>query len=120
MFVENVVQANLLACHSEDGAGEVFNIACGKRTTINCLVETIRELTGSSVEPVYEQERKGDVRHSQADISKAQKTLGYEPSVDLETGLERTIGWFRTNMPSPVTEVCIPGRKGFMIHPWRL
>ena len=107
-FIENVVQANLLACYeksvrlhprlhspprAEDAAGEVFNIAWGKRTTINCLIKTIKGLLGSNIEPIYEQERKGDVRHSQADISKAQKILGYEPLVDLETGLERTIKW---------------------------
>jgi nucleoside-diphosphate-sugar epimerase len=84
-----------LACYAEDAAGEMFNIACGKRTTINCLVKTIKELLGSNIEPIYGQERKGDVRHSQADISKAQKIFGYEPLVDLKTGLKSTIEWFK-------------------------
>ncbi len=97
-FVENVVQANLLACQVEEAAGEVFNIACGKRTTINNLIKTIKELIGSDIEPIYEQERKGDVQHSQADISKAQWILGYEPKVDLETGIERTLDWFRVSV----------------------
>lgn len=96
-FVENVVQANLLACHVKDAAGEIFNIACGERTTINNLLETIRELLDYDIEPVYEQERKGDVLHSQADISKARRILGYEPMVDLETGIERTLDWFRVS-----------------------
>ena len=96
-FVENVVEANLLACHTEDAPGEVFNIACGGRTTINSLVMMIKELIGSGIEPVYEEERKGDVRHSQADISKAQRILGCEPKVDLEIGLEKTIEWFKAN-----------------------
>lgn len=98
-FIENVVQANLLACYAKDAAGEVFNIACGKRTTINSLVQTIKELLGSNIGPIYEQERQGDVRHSQADISKAQKVLGYEPLVDLETGLESTVEWYQLSLP---------------------
>ena len=97
-FVENVVQANLLACHVEDAAGEVFNIACGARTTINGLVTTIRDLIGSDAQPIYQHERKGDVRHSQADISKAQEVLGYEPKVDLKAGIERTVEWFKASM----------------------
>ena len=96
-FVENVVQANLLACHAEDAPGEMFNIACGERMTINSLVNIIRELMGSDIEPIYGQERKGDVRHSQADISKARETLDYRPSVDLEAGLEKTIRWLKAN-----------------------
>jgi nucleoside-diphosphate-sugar epimerase len=96
-FVENVVQANILACHAEGAAGEVFNIACGKRTTINRLVEIIKGILGYDGECVYDQERRGDVRHSLADISKARRILGYEPLVDLETGLERTIGWFKAS-----------------------
>jgi len=96
-FVENVIHANLLACHAEDAAGEVFNIAYGGRTTINNLVRIIKELIGSDVEPIHKQERKGDVRHSQADISKARNILGYDPKVDLETGLERTVEWFKAN-----------------------
>jgi len=94
-FVENVVEANLMACRVEGAAGEVFNIAFGQRTTINSLVRMIKEMIGSDIEPVYKEERKGDVRHSQADISKARKILGYEPKVDLEIGLERTFEWLR-------------------------
>lgn len=97
-FVENVVQANLLACQADGAAGEVFNIACGKRITVNRLVSMIKELIGSKVESRYTQERKGDVKHSLADISKAQKILGYEPLVDLEIGLERTIKWFSAKL----------------------
>ena len=95
-FIENVVLANLLACDAKGAAGEVFNIACGKRATVNNLVKTIKSLLGTNIEPVYDVERKGDVRHSQADISKAQKILDYQPLVDLETGLENTIKWFQS------------------------
>ena len=90
-FIDNVVQANLLACNAEGAAGEVFNIACKKRTTVNDLVRTIKNLLNSSLEPIYEQARKGDVRHSLADITKARRLLGYEPIIDLEVGLQRTI-----------------------------
>ncbi len=66
--VEDVVRANLLACHADGAAGQVFNIASGNSTTINSLVRMIKRLVGSNMEPVYGQERVGDVRHSQADI----------------------------------------------------
>jgi len=94
-FIENVVQANLLACHVESAVGEVFNIACGKRTTVNDLAGTIKKLLDSPLEPVHGQARKGDVRHSLADITKAQRILGYEPKVDLETGVRKTIEWMK-------------------------
>ena len=95
-FVENVVSANLLACHAEGAAGEMFNIACGKRTTVNDLARAIKNLLGSSVEPVYSKARKGDVRHSLADITKARRILGYEPKVDFEAGLQQTIEWMKS------------------------
>ena len=98
VFIEDVVRANLLACHAKNAPGEVFNIACGEHTTINSLVRMIKELIGSDIKPLYEEERKGDVRHSQADISKARRILGYEPKVDLGTGLERTIKWFKARL----------------------
>jgi nucleoside-diphosphate-sugar epimerase len=96
-FIENVVQANLLACHAEDAAGEIFNIACGKRATINDLVGTIKNLLDSSLKPIHTQARQGDVRHSLADITKAQRTLGYKPEVDLQEGLWKTVEWFKRN-----------------------
>lgn len=101
VFVEDVVRANLLACNVQSAAGQIFNIASGKSTSIDCLVRTIRGLLGASVEPVYERQRRGDVRHSQADISKAKEILGYQPLIDLETGLEKTIEWFKASL-SPV------------------
>ena len=96
-FVANVVQANLLACEQglEDLAGEVFNIACGKRITINMLIKTINELTGMQVEAQYAAPRSGDVKHSLANIGKARQFLGYEPGIDLREGLERVIAWMK-------------------------
>jgi len=94
-YVANAVQANLLACHAEGAAGQVFNIACGKRTTIYTLAHLIKELSGSDVEPMHAEERKGDIKHSLADISKAKRILGYKPEVNLEMGLLKTLEWFQ-------------------------
>lgn len=94
-FVANAVRANLLACDAEGAAGQVFNIACGQRTTINELARLIRELLESDIEPVHVAQRPGEILHSLADISKAQTVLGYEPKVDLTVGLMKTIDWFQ-------------------------
>ena len=93
-FVENVILANLLACHSEKASGRVFNIGCGSQTSINSLYSTIKGLLNSEVEPHYLPERPGDVRHSSADISMAEKILDYSPKINLEEGLRRTIGYY--------------------------
>jgi len=91
-YVENVIQANLLACHIEDIAGKIFNIACGQRISINQLSQTIKTLMGAPNHPViYTGARPGDVKHSLADISKAKSILGYEPKVKLEEGIEKTL-----------------------------
>lgn len=94
-FVANAVHANLLACDAEGASGQVFNIACGRRTTINELAWVTKELLDSDVEPVHVAQRPGDILHSLADISKAQNILGYEPKVDLTVGLMKTIDWFQ-------------------------
>ncbi len=94
-FVRNVVEANLLASKAKDVAGEIFNIACGERITINGLFAKIRDLHDIDIEPVYDKPRKGDILHSFADISKGKKMLKYEPVVSFEAGLKETILWFR-------------------------
>ncbi len=94
-YVGNVVHANLLACHAEGVAGTVFNIGCGKQTSINRLVALIGELMELDTKPAYGPPRVGDVRHSRADISKAQRLLGYQPRISLNAGLRETIDWFR-------------------------
>ncbi len=91
-FVKDVVSANLLAAESE--ASGVFNISRGDSITINQLAEYIIELTGSNVKPVYKGSRPGDIKHSLADISKAE-AFGYKPEHDLKTGLAETIKWFK-------------------------
>lgn len=94
-FIDNVVEANLRACKAKAAPGEVLNIACGKRITINGLVERLNKILQTRIEPTYESPRKGDVRHSLADISQARKTLHYSPEIRFEEGLERTVQWFR-------------------------
>lgn len=92
-YIANVVQANLDAAMS-DCSGEVLNVACGERATVNELVEELNSILGTMFEPKYGDPRPGDVRHSLADISKAQELVGYESSVSFEDGLERTVEWF--------------------------
>jgi UDP-glucose 4-epimerase len=90
-YVKHVVDANMLACES-DKTG-VYNIACGRRITVNQLVEMINEIMGKNIEPVYSESRPGDIKHSLADISKA-KAFGYEPKSDFMKELKETIKWF--------------------------
>jgi nucleoside-diphosphate-sugar epimerase len=90
-YVENVVEANLLAASAPGVAGCVFNIASGRSLSVNDLLERLRELTGRDVEAQYAEPRPGEVRHSQADVSAAHTELAYRPTVSFEEGLERTI-----------------------------
>ena len=93
-YVDNVVEANLLAAEAPNAAGRVLNIACGSRTTLNELVGTLNRILGTNIEPIYTDPRPGDVKHSLADISAAREVLRYEPQVDFETGLAKTVEWF--------------------------
>ncbi len=86
-YIANVVQANLLAAEAPNVSGRVYNIACGQRTTLLDLVSMINSLLGTKIAPVHEQPRPGDVRHSQADISRAAADLGFVPRINLEWGL---------------------------------
>jgi nucleoside-diphosphate-sugar epimerase len=97
-FVENAVQANLLACTAARAAGKVFNIGTGTRYTLLETVKVMSEITGVHADPLFEPPRPGDIRHSQADIRLAQEILGYKPVVDFREGLERTIAWYRENV----------------------
>jgi UDP-glucose 4-epimerase len=93
-YIDNTVEANLLAASAEGVAGRTFNIACGERITLNALLDELRSLTGMAIEAVYEDPRPGDVRHSLADISAAREALGYEPRVGVSEGLARTHAWY--------------------------
>jgi len=94
-YVANVVDGVLRACEAPDAAGEVINVATGGRISLNELLRVMSGLVGARVSPVYREERAGDVKDSQADITKARTLLGYEPRVDLEEGLRRTLEWCR-------------------------
>ncbi|MGB7161530.1 MAG: NAD-dependent epimerase/dehydratase family protein [Tepidisphaeraceae bacterium] len=98
--VDNVVHANLLAARSERPlAGEVINVACGKRITVNELVRQVIDFAGNPhLRAAHAPERPGDVRHSLADISRAKTLLGYEPIVDFGAGLDETLRWYAGQM----------------------
>jgi nucleoside-diphosphate-sugar epimerase len=100
-FVENVVEANLAACSAPKAPGEMVNIACGDRVTIGGLAFMIGEAVGWTTEPKLKPARSGDVRHSLADITKAQDVIGYRVRVNLAEGLERTVEWYRSRMKKP-------------------
>jgi nucleoside-diphosphate-sugar epimerase len=99
-YIDNVVQANLLAAERPQIGGEVFNVACGERATLLDLVAALNRILGTSIEPEFGPPRAGDVQHSQADISRARDRLGYVPLVRFEAGLERTVAWYRRHSPS--------------------
>lgn len=95
-YVENVVQANLLACGAlAEVAGSVLNTACGEGHTLVQLVSLLNGILGTELSPRFEQARLGDVEHSRADISRAQALLGYSPEVLFREGLAKTVAWFR-------------------------
>jgi len=94
-FVENAVQANISAVLADNiTQHEVVNIAFGKRTTLNELWQYIAEYTGINNTPIYGEERKGDVKHSLADIAKAKQLIGYKPEINVHKGLQTTIAWY--------------------------
>jgi UDP-glucose 4-epimerase len=96
-YIDNAVHANLLACKADaaKAAGQVFNVATGHRTTLNETCKLLQKLTGYSGQPKHGPSREGDVKHSLADISKAEAGLGYQPKVHFEEGLRRTVEWYR-------------------------
>ena len=98
-YIDNVVQANLRACLAdENAAGQAFNIAYGGRETLNDIYQTLTDALGKDIQPVYGPPRAGDIRHSNADISKARELLGYDPQYDFDTGLRLAIRWYVENL----------------------
>jgi len=97
-YVDNVVDANLLASEAGGVAGQAFNVACGGRYTLLDLLARLKEILGSDIEPIHEPSRAGDVRDSQASIEAAERALGYRVSVGFEEGLQRTAGWYRAQI----------------------
>jgi len=98
-FVEDAVQANLLAMFTDDpnALNQVYNIAKGEQTTLNELFDILKEISGKSIKPVYGPERNGDIKHSLADISKAKRLLGYDPATSPAEGLRKTFDWYKKN-----------------------
>jgi nucleoside-diphosphate-sugar epimerase len=94
-YIENVVEANILASRCERARGQTVNIACGGHYTLNDLFNQMRGIIGSSIAPRYAEPRAGDVRHSHADISAAEKLIGYKVAVPFVEGLRRTVAWYR-------------------------
>ena len=94
-YVENVVEANMLACRADRAGGEIYNIGCQREISVNDLVRHLNEALGTNLEPKYAEERTGDVRVSVADIARAREGLGYAPVVEFEEGLGRTVAWMR-------------------------
>ena len=97
-YIDNAVSANLLACSAPaaECAGRVFNVATGCRVTLTETVEVLKKLTGYSGVAKYGPERGGDIKHSLADITLAQKCLGYKPLINFEEGLRRTVEWYKS------------------------
>jgi nucleoside-diphosphate-sugar epimerase len=96
-YIDNAVEANLLACKAPaaQAAGKMFNVATGRQVTLNQTFKLLQGLTSYSGSPIYGAERGGDIKHSLADISRAEQHLGYKPKVDFEDGLRKTVEWYR-------------------------
>jgi len=97
-YIENVVNANMLGAEAPDVHGEVVNIACGERTTLNVILADLNRMLGTDIAAEYQPPRKGDVRHSLADVSEAKRVIGYEPGVLFAEGLERSLEWYKANL----------------------
>jgi nucleoside-diphosphate-sugar epimerase len=97
-YVDNVVEANLLAARAKHTAGEVLNIACGEAVTVNKIIDMINEILDKKIKPIYTDPRPGDVKHSLADITAAEKLLGFKPIVEFKDGLKSAIEWYRENL----------------------
>lgn len=98
-YIENVIEANLKACLApKEACGEVFNIAFGGREYLIDIYNKLNELLGKKIEPIFGADRKGDIKHSNADISKAGRLIGYEPKWSFDKGIEATIQWYKENL----------------------
>jgi UDP-glucose 4-epimerase len=95
-YVQNVVDGNLAASERPDAAGEILNVACGRQYSLLDLVASINRVLGTKIEPTFASPRAGDVRESLADISAARQRLGYEPTIDFDEGLRRSIEYYRS------------------------
>ncbi len=101
-YVGNVASANILAAQAEKTSGEVVNVATHTQISLNQLLTTLEEFSGQTAQPRYEPPRPGDVRHSFADITRAQQLLGYEPALGFKEGLRLTMAWLKQNQRSKI------------------
>ena len=99
-YIDNVCEANWLAVEAPADAckGQALNIACNHRTTLNQILDQLRDLLGCDIQADYGPPRAGDVKHSLADVSLAKETIGYEPQIFFEEGLARAIDWYQANL----------------------
>lgn len=98
-YIENVIEFNLKACLApKEASGEAFNVAFGGRVTLNELYDTLATALGSDLKPTYAPTREGDIKHSNADITKAKTLVGYDPQYSFERGIEETIEWYKNNI----------------------
>ena len=98
-YIENVIEANLKACLAPDKAsGEAFNVAYGGREYLIDIYYALTKALGKDIEPIFEPDRPGDIKHSNADISKAKRLLGYDPQYDFAHGLNEAIEWYKENL----------------------
>ncbi len=97
-YIANVVDANLRAAEAPEANGQVMNMGIGERITLNQLLDELQKIIGTNLKPEYKETRAGDVRHSLADITRAENLLGYRPLVGLAEGLKYTVDWYRENL----------------------
>lgn len=102
-FVADVVQANLRAAQAKGASGNVYNVACGRRTSLLELIAHLNKLLGTHIHPIHSDPRPGDVQHSQADITRAQEDLGYQPRSSMVEGLQACLDWFRIRAALPLS-----------------
>ena len=103
-YIENVVQATLLACEAPAASGKVFNVGTGERISLNQTLELLREISGNKLEAKYDLPREGDIRDSQADITLARELLGYDPAVNFADGLRQTFAWYQESQAKSLTK----------------
>jgi UDP-N-acetylglucosamine/UDP-N-acetyl-alpha-D-glucosaminouronate 4-epimerase len=103
-YVENAVQANILACEAPSASGRTFNVGTGQAVSLNQVLQMLQKTTGKKLEAKFEPAREGDIRDSLADIRLAKEFLSYEPTVLFEEGLERTFAWYQAHHAKSVPE----------------
>jgi nucleoside-diphosphate-sugar epimerase len=103
-YVENAVQANLLAFEAPNVSGKVFNVGVSGRVSLNEVVDLLSKISGHRMDAKHDPPREGDIRDSQADITQARNLLGYDPRVDFEEGLRRTFEWYKTAQQAKATQ----------------